>query len=153
MKKLLALILAAALALSLVACGGGKAKEDAAKKAAELLSGTTWGHATDAILGNRIYHLLVFSKSNDVYGDVEFAIQYGDTNTFQARGRYTVSTKDENIVEVKYDEQLKDGTWGPVEEGRTDSDKFCYVIDSGEITELYRVDKNGDATDIFIKLD
>ena len=98
-----------------------------------------------------IYHVLVFTNGGNSSGEVEYAIQIGDTTTFDVRGKYTISA--DGIIKTSYEEQIKDGTWGAIDEGRVDQDQFQYVMSDGKITELYRVNDDGELTDRFYQLE
>lgn len=151
MKKSAALLLAFVMAFSLCACetnSKNKEREEYAGKVSELISDTAWGGIIDEIGGEYLMHGVLFSEGEDGYGDIEYFIQVGDETGFQVRGRYIVSTQEENIIEAEYDEQLKDGSWGSIDEGRVTSSTFRYVVENGEIAQLYEVyDIDGEVTE------
>lgn len=149
MKRRIVLFMAALMAFSLCACGIGTKK--AAAEASVLLSNTAWAGIVGEVFGDNTYHILVFTNGGNGSGDVEYAIQIGDTTTFDVRGKYTISA--DGIIKTSYEEQIKDGTWGAIDEGRVDQDRFQYVMSDGKITELYRVNDNGELTDRFYQLE
>ena len=149
MKRRIVLFMAVLMAFSLCACGIGTKKE--AAEASVLLSNTAWAGIVGEVFGDNTYHILVFTNGGNGSGDVEYAIQIGDTTTFDVRGKYTISA--DGIIKTSYEEQIKDGTWGAIDEGRVDQDRFQYVMSDGKITELYRVNDNGELTDRFYQLE
>lgn len=149
MKRRIVLFMAVLMAFSLCACGIGTKK--AAAEASVLLSNTAWAGIVGEVFGDNTYHILVFTNGGNGSGDVEYAIQIGDTTTFDVRGKYTISA--DGIIKTSYEEQIKDGTWGAIDDGRVDQDRFQYVMSDGKITELYRVNDNGELTDRFYQLE
>ena len=153
MRRITVWLLVFVMTISVCACGSNKEGEEKAEKASEMISDTVWGSLAGEAFGEDTYHILLFTNGADGYGDIEFFIQLGDMNIFQVRGRYIVSTENDNIIEMEYDEQLHDGTWGDIDEGRIDHDQFKYVMENGEIVALYRVNEDGDMKETFIKLE
>ena len=92
----------------------------------------------------------MFTDGGDGKGNVEYAIQVGDNTIYDVRGTFTM--KKNNIMETKYQEQIKNGAWGPIDEGRVDEDRFQYEVEDGQVTALYRVDDQGNWTDTFYRL-
>ena len=146
MKKWIVGMLAALMALSLCACGNGGDRS----AASESISNTGWAAIVGETLGEDTYHILVFTDGGDGKGNVEYAIQVGDNTIYDVRGTFTM--KKNNIMETKYQEQIKNGAWGPIDEGRVDEDRFQYEVGDGQITALYRVDDQGNWTDTFYRL-
>ena len=159
MKKLAVWMLVWMMALSLCACDSGRSRiryfgaVREANEASEALSGTTWGYVGEELAGDILVNVILFTNGEDGGGDAEFFIQLGETNIFQVRGRYTVSKKGDHRIAVEYEEQLKDGDWGPVDEGRLEHDEFKYVMEDGEITQLYRADEDGAPAAVFFNFD
>ena len=157
MKRWIALLLALLAVCSLCGCENKDKEKDTGSKeaelASELLSDTAWGSMVGEVLGENTYHILLFTNGGNGSGDVEWAIQFGESTSYDVRGTYTISEKGDCIIETEYEEQLKDGSWGEVDEGRIDHDTFQYVIEDGKITELYRVDEDGEQVDTFILLE
>lgn len=146
MKKWIVGMLAALMALSLCACGNGGDRS----AASESISNSAWAAIVGETLGEDTYHILVFTDGGDGKGNVEYAIQVGDNTIYDVRGTFTM--KKNNIMETKYQEQIKNGAWGPIDEGRVDEDRFQYEVGDGQITALYRVDDQGNWTDTFYRL-
>ena len=146
MKKWIVAMLAALMAFSLCACGNGGDRS----AASESLSNTGWAAIAGETWGEDIYHILVFTDGGDGKGNVEYAIQVGDNTIYDVRGTFTM--KKNNIMETKYQEQIKNGSWGPIDEGRVDEDRFQYEVEDGQVTGLYRVDDRGNWTDTFYRL-
>ena len=146
MKKWIVGMLAALMALSLCACGNGGDRS----AASESISNSAWAAIVGETLGEDMYHILVFTDGGDGKGNVEYAIQVGDNTIYDVRGTFTM--KKNNIMETKYQEQIKNGAWGPIDEGRVDEDRFQYEVEDGQITALYRVDDQGNWTDTFYRL-
>lgn len=146
MKKWIVVMLAALMALSLCACGNGGDRS----AASESISNTGWAAIVGETLGEDTYHILVFTDGGDGKGNVEYAIQVGDNTIYDVRGTFTM--KKNNIMETKYQEQIKNGAWGPIDEGRVDEDRFQYEVEDGQVTALYRVDDQGNWTDTFYRL-
>ena len=146
MKKWIVGMLAALMALSLCACGNGGDHS----AASESISNSAWAAIVGETLGEDTYHILVFTDGGDGKGNVEYAIQVGDNTIYDVRGTFTM--KKNNIMETKYQEQIKNGAWGPIDEGRVDEDRFQYEVEDGQITALYRVDDQGNWTDTFYRL-
>ena len=146
MKKWIVGMLAALMALSLCACGNGGDRS----AASESISNTGWAAIVGETLGEDTYHILVFTDGGDGKGNVEYDIQVGDNTIYDVRGTFTM--KKNNIMETKYQEQIKNGAWGPIDEGRVDEDRFQYEVEDGQVTALYRVDDQGNWTDTFYRL-
>ena len=146
MKKWIVGMLAALMALSLCACGNGGDRS----AASESISNSAWAAIVGETLGEDTYHILVFTDGGDGKGNVEYAIQVGDNTIYDVRGTFTM--KKNNIMETKYQEQIKNGAWGPIDEGRVDEDRFQYEVEDGQVTGLYRVDDRGNWTDTFYRL-
>ena len=146
MKKWIVGMLAALMALSLCACGNGGDRS----AASESISNSAWAAIVGETLGEDTYHILVFTDGGDGKGNVEYAIQVGDNTIYDVRGTFTM--KKNNIMETKYQEQIKNGAWGPIDEGRVDEDRLQYEVEDGQVTALYRVDDQGNWTDTFYRL-
>ena len=146
MKKWIVGMLAALMTLSLCACGNGGDRS----AASESISNSAWAAIVGETLGEDTYHILVFTDGGDGKGNVEYAIQVGDNTIYDVRGTFTM--KKNNIMETKDQEQIKNGAWGPIDEGRVDEDRFQYEVEDGQVTALYRVDDQGNWTDTFYRL-
>ena len=92
--------------------------------------------------GEDTYHILVFTDGGDGKGNVEYAIQVGDNTIYDVRGTFTM--KKNNIMETKYQEQIKNGAWGPIDEGRVDEDRFQYEVEDGQVTALLPCGRPGE---------
>ncbi len=133
MKKIISLLLALALCLSLCACGNKLQKQ--AYEVAEKLEGT-WGYTVTSYIAGKTTTIMTFEYSGQNAGKVTYSFLMGDKLLYCYTGTYDVSLENEGIINYQLGYEMDEK--GNIQKKDTISEKtleYTYIDGKLEFTD------------------